>query len=412
MYKYIQGSAVASGSPGIWNPVRLNELTFAQIFTDYTGALAEIEVVELKKRYSLDLWDLATTLRFLPVTFGDWLTSIGNQSIPLQDVTPDKSRVYATYRDLWNSGFQVQSYNRNIAVEQELTLDQMIDAIVTKDGVEYSVIDKHVLFVVNGLVHNSVSLPEGLVVQDAGLSLQTSKENRIGLINFEAIGGINRYPITAEMLAPPTDDLPYKEATYIKLTGIDTADKTVGIVIGGYLHLLDSAYTQVGSNLLKVNFADYPLVERYWILKQNASVGNIKLTPFANRTDKLDFRELTSNDNIAALLTLSQSFIVTIDAVGMGIARVMAHQAELAGRYIAYDKPMLPLISDSGRLVNYTSYAAKHDYVVRTTDYFLNNYVRNTYEYEAANYTTNHRYTLRPTQYQDLFWWQIFKAKQ
>ena len=167
MYKYIQGSAVANGTPGVWNPVQLNELTFAQIFTDYSGALAEVEVVELKRRYTLDLWDLPTTLRFLPITFGEWLTSIGNQTIPLQDTAPNKDRVYATYRDLWTSGFQVQSYNRNIAVEQELTLDQMIDAIATKSDVDYSVIDKHALFVVNGIVHNSVSIPAGLVVQDA-----------------------------------------------------------------------------------------------------------------------------------------------------------------------------------------------------------------------------------------------------
>lgn len=412
MYKYIQGSAVANSAPGVWNPVQLNELTFAQIFTDFSGALAEIEVIELKRRYTLDLWDLPTTLRFLPISFGEWLISIGNQTIPLMDTAPNKDRVYATYRDLWTSGFQVQSYNRNIAVEQELTLDQMIDAIATKADVDYSVIDKHALFVVNGLVHNSVSIPEGLVVQDAGRSLQASKENRIGLINFEAIGEVNRYPITADMLLPATEDLPHKEAVYIKLPNIPTGDKTVGIVIGGYLHLLDNAYDQVGSNLLKVNLRDYPLVERYWILKQNTDVSTIKLTPFANRKDKLDFTELTTDENITALLTLSQSFVVTIDAVGLGIQRVMAHQAELAGRYIAYDKPLYPLISDTGRLINYTSYAAKHDYVVRTSDYFLTNYMRNTYPYESKHYNTNHRYVHRPTQYQDAFWLQIFKAKE
>lgn len=410
MYRYIQATAVEVGAPGAWNPVNLADLTLAEIFTNYTGALAEIEVVELQRRYSLNLWDLNTNLRFLPIKFGEWLISIGNQTIPLSDDLPTNDRVYATYRDVWTHGFQVQAYNRNIAVEQELTLDQMIDAIVSKADVDYDTIDKHALFVVNGLVHNSVAIPDGLVIQDAGRSLQASKENRVGIINFEKVGQVERFAITPDMLVPPTDDLPYTDSVYLKLPDIDTANKTVGIVIGGYLHLLDGAYDQVGSNLLKLNMRDYPIVERYWILKQNTDVSSIKLTAFNNRKDKLDFSELTSQENIAALLTLTQSFVFTIDATDIGVARVMAHQAELAGRYMAYSKPMYPLISDTGRLINYTWYAAKHDYVVRTSDYFLTNYMRRTTEFRKQRYVTNHRYVHKPVTYQDAFWLQIYRT--
>lgn len=411
MYRYIQATAVEVGAPGAWNPVNLADLTLAEIFTNYTGALAEIEVVELQRRYSLNLWDLNTNLRFLPIKFGEWLISIGNQTIPLSDDLPTNDRVYVTYRDVWNHGFQVQGYNRNIAVEQELTLDQMVDAIVSKADVDYDVVDKHALFLVNGLVHNSVAIPDGLVIQDAGRSLQASKENRVGIINFEKVGQIERFAITADMLVPPTDDLPYTDSVYLKLSGIDTTNKTVGIVIGGYIHLLDNAYDQVGSNLLKLNMRDYPIVERYWILKQNTDVSSIKLTSFNNRKDKLDFSELTSKENIAALLTLSQSFVFTIDATDIGVARLMVHQAELAGRYMAYSKPMYPLISDTGRLINYTWYAAKHDYVVRTSDYFFTNYMRRTTEFRKQQYVTNHRYVHKPTVYQDAFWLQIYRTK-
>ena len=411
MYRYIQATAVEVGAPGAWNPVNLSELTFEQIFTNYTGALVEVEVVELQRRYSLNLWDLNTNLRFLPIKLGEWLVSIGNQTIPLSDDLPANDRVYATYRDVWCHGFQVQGYNRNIAVEQELTLDQMIDAIVSKPEVDYSLVDQHALFLVNGLIHNSVAIPDGLVIQDAGKSLQASKENRVGILNFEKIGKIDRYAITPEMLVPPTEDLPYTDSVYLKLTDIDTTNKTVGIVIGGYLHLLDNAYDQVGSQLLKLNMRDYPIVERYWILKQNTDVSSIKLTSFNNRKDKLDFTELTSTENIAALLTLTQSFVVTIDAVDIGVARVMAHQAELAGRYMAYSKPMYPLISDTGRLINYTWYAAKHDYVVRTSDYFFTNYMRRTVEFRKQTMVTQHRYVHKPTVYQDAFWLQIYRTK-
>jgi len=411
MYRYIQATAVEVGAPGAWNPVNLADLTLAEIFTNYTGALAEIEVVELQRRYSLNLWDLNTNLRFLPIKFGEWLTSIGNQTIPLSDDLPANDRVYATYRDVWNYGFQVQGYNRNIAVEQELTLDQVIDAIVTKSDVDYTTADKYVLFLVNGLVHNSVAIPDGFVIEDAGRSLQASKENRVGILNFEKIGQIERFAITADMLIPPTDDLPYTDSVYLKLSGIDTTNKTVGIVIGGYLHLLDNAYDQVGSNLLKLNMRDYPIVERYWILKQSTDVSSIKLTSFNNRKDKLDFTELTTTENIAALLTLSQSFVFTIDATDVGVERLMVHQAELAGRYMAYSKPMYPMISDTGRLINYTWYAAKHDYVVRTSDYFFTNYMRRTTEFRKQKYVTNHRYVHKPTNYQDAFWLQIYRTK-
>lgn len=408
MYRYIQGSAVSQSAPGVYNPVRLDTMTFADIFTQFSAALAEIEVVELKRRYSLNLWNLPTNLRALPITLGNWLVSIGNQTIPLDDDIPKLDRVYATYRDVWQYGFQVQGYNRNISTEQPLTLDQMIDAIVTKDDVTYSDIDKYTLFVVNGLIHNSTSIPEGCIIEDAGRSLRVSKENRIGIINFETIGAIQRVPIKAEYLIPPTADLPYKDSVYIRIPDVDMKDKTVGIVIGGFLHLLDGRYDQVGSNLVKINLRDYPLVERYWALKQNTDVSGFTMTSFENRVDKLDFSELTSDENITALLTLSQSFFVVIDAVGVGVERVMAHQAELAGRYVAYSKPLYPLVSDSGRLINYTSYAAKHDYVVRTSDWKASNLMLDTWESQKGRFATNHRRTLNPIRYQDAYWLQIF----
>lgn len=411
MYKYIQGTAETKGMPGVWDPVDLSALTFAQIFSKYLGAFAELEVVELKRRYSLDLWDLPTELRHTPIKFGDWLVSIGNATIPLQDTIPKKERKYVTYRDIWQAGFQVQGFNRAIAEEQPLLLDQIVDAKISKADVDYKKIDEYALFVVNGLVHFSTYIPTGLIVADAGRTLPKARDNRIGVLNFEQVGKIKRWPITKEMLVPPLDGLPYKETVYIRMpNNVDLQNKVVGIVIGGYLHLLDGAYDQVGTNLLKIHMRDYPLIERYWDLKETTDVSNFKLTQWENRKDKVSYTELSSNENIAALFDMSQSFVVTIDAKDVGVERILVHQAELAGRYMAYEKPKLPLINSQGRLSNYTFYAGKHNWVVRTSDYFLTNRMIHTNEYRNFKAVTGHRYVHRPKEYQPAFWLGIYKV--
>jgi len=410
MYKYIQGTAVAIGSPGVWAPVNLGTLTFAQIFTRYTGAVAIVEVVEITSRYSLDLWDLPTTLRNLPITLNNWLTSVGNEMIPISEALPSKTRLFATYRDLWSAGFQVQGYNRNISEKQALLSDQIIDAKVMKSDVNYATLDQYSLFVVNGLVHFSTAIDTGIIVADAGRSLSKADDNRIGVINFEKIGKVARYPITDKMIVPNPSDLPYKETVYLSLGNIDLTAKTVGIVIGGHFHLLDGSYDQVGTNLIKIHMREYPLIDRYWELKGKTDVSAIKLTSFENRVDKLDFTELTSDANIKALLKLSQSFVVTIDAQNVGVEKVQVHQAELAGRFMSYQEPRYPIMNDTGAFSNYTWYKAKHDWVIRTSDYKYTNYMRTTTEYKLQKYVTGHRFVHRPTQYHDAFWWKLYKT--
>ncbi|QXO10884.1 hypothetical protein pEaSNUABM54_00058 [Erwinia phage pEa_SNUABM_54] len=410
MYKYIQGTAEAIGMPGVWDPANLGTLTFAQIFQRYTGAVAIVEVVEISTRYSLDLWALPTTLRQLPITLSNWLTSVGNDMIPISEAIPSKSRLYATYRDLWNAGFQVQGYNRNISEKQVLLSDQIIDAKVTKSDVNYATLDKYSLFVVNGLVHFSTAIDTGIIVADAGRSLSKADDNRIGVINFEKIGVVSRIPITDKMIVTNPSDLPLKETVYLSLGNVDLTSKTVGVVIGGHLHLLDGAYDQVGTNLLKIHMREYPLVDRYWELKGKTDVSSIKITPFENRVDKLDFTELTSDANIKALLKLSQSFVVTIEAQNIGVEKLQVHQAELAGRFVAYEEPRYPIMNDTGAFSNYSWYKAKHDWVIRTSDYQYTNYMRTTTEYKLQRYVTNHRYVHRPTQYHDSFWWKLYKV--
>lgn len=411
MYKYIRGAAETRGMPGVWDPVDLSVLTFDQIFTKYLGAYAELEVVEIKTRYSLDLWELPVELRTSPIKFGDWLIMIGNQTIPLKDTIPKKKRIYATYRDVWSYGFQVQGYNKLISEQQPLLLDQIEDALVSKKGVDYAKMDKYCLFVVNGLIHQSTYIPSGMVVSEAGRTLPKTRDNRIGVINFEKIGEIKRWPITKDMLVAPTEDLPYKETVYIRMPNeVDLQSRTVGIVIGGHFHLLDGAYDQVGTNILKIHMRDYPLVERYWELEAKTDVSRFKLTKYENRPDKLDLRELLSNEFIAELFDMSLTFIVTIDAKDVGVERILAHQAELAGRYMAYESPKLPLINGWGATLNYTHYKAKHGHVVRTSDYFLTNRMYPTADYLSFPAVTNHRYVHRAVEYQPAFWWGIYKV--
>lgn len=410
MYRLVSATGETKQNPGNWGALDIGNSTFATIYADNLATVAILEIVELKTQVQLDFADLPSTMRVLQQTVNDWLDQVGNNTIPYTTDIVTKKKTSVTFVNPWTHGFSMFGYNRNYSDEAVLGQSQITDLRLTKSGIDYANLDRHSLISINGFFHWSSYSTKGIEVPEAGKSLAIANDNRIGLLNFNGVGNITKVKITEECIVPTAGNLPYKEAVFLKIPDLNLQNRTVAMVIGGYLHILDDVYTQVGTNLIQLNLARYPFVTRYHEMQAAFDVSAIKLTEYANRPDKVMLSELMSDENILALLTLPQTFMVVIDSQAVQVRKQAAVNAYLAGRYYSKEKPTLPMFTTTGYLAEYSYYQGKFDtYVLRTSDYIKGNYLRYTYQYLDATYSTQHQITTKPTTYHMNYFLDIYR---
>lgn len=413
MYRFVRGSAEQKGLPGYWQDVDLSAMTFHEIYTRYSGAYAILELVEMKTNYSFDFSQAPLDIRQLDLKFGDWLLLVGNKTIPfLEEGVMEKEVVTASFFDAWVHGFKILGYNRGIHEDRYLTQDQIIDLRLTKEDVNYQDVADSCLFTVNGTFYNHFPTDVGIVIPDGARSALIAKDNRVGILNLASIGTIKTFDITEEMIVDTKASFPMANSVYLNVPGLDLTQQTVFLVIGGYLHALDGWYSQVGTNLIKLDFKRFPWIKRYWKLKDKIDLPDFDIEEYQNRPDKVNLAELFSNDTITKLITMPQSFVVAINKTGVRVTDEMVHLGELGGRYYSYGKPNLPLFDEEGELVEYTSYRGADDvWVMRVTPELRQNYLLRYMPWNEQKVVTNHRVTTQPTMYRELFFKKIMVSK-
>lgn len=413
MYVFERGSAEQKGLPGVWQDTDLSNLTFYEINRKYSGAVAILKLVETKSFYSLDFKNLPFDLKDLDLKLKDWLVLVGNRKIEfLEAGEKEKKVVTATFAEAYTYGFKVLGYNRDFHEDRLLTEQQVIDLRLVKDDVDYQDIVDNCLISVNGIFYNAFAAKHGIIIPDAARSRALARDNRVGIVNFGKLGKLTRYPITESNIVKTFADVPLSDTTYLSIPNVDLTNKTLFLVIGGVLHTMDGWYTQVGTNLIKLAFRNYPWVEHYWDFKQRYQLPEFNIQRWENRVDKLKLDELFSNDTITKLLTCPQSFIVTIDNVGIQVLNEPVHQASLAGRLYSYgSKPNLPLFNDQGFIAEYTSYKGADDtYVIRAPNDIRDHRLYDYTEWRKQQFITDHQVTTSPFRYSEMFFKRIVRS--
>lgn len=413
MYVFVRGSAEQKGLPGVWQDTDLSNLTFNEINQRYSNAVAIIKLVETKQNYTLDFANLPFDLKTLDLVFNDWLALIGNRTIEFLEVgEKEKKVVTATFTEAYSYGFKVLGYNRDFHEDRQLTDQQVIDLRLVKSDVDYQELKDNCLFSVNGIFYNVLAAKNGIIIPDAARSRSLAKDNRVGLVNFGKLGKLTCYPITEDNIVKTYANVPMSDTVYLNIPNVDLTNKTMFLVIGGVLHTMDGWYSQVGTNLLKLNFKSYPWVEHYWDFKQRYQLPEFNIQRWENRVDKLKLDELFSNDTITKLLTCPQSFIVTIDGTGIQVLNEPIHNACLAGRHYTYgSKPNLPIFNDQGFICEYTSYRGHDDtYVIRAPNDIRDHRLYDYTEWRSQTFITDHQVTTSPFRYSELFFKRIVKS--
>lgn len=324
-----------------WIEVDITDKPLKDLFALYRKV--EVPVYDFfGKPHTLNLYDFERELRNRDYTLSSWFVRIGERKLNLVQGHTTLNFSYVNYVPVNYHTSTVKPAKAGYHPSHEVALEDYDDLIVDIKGYDATYITKYCLFSVNGFIFPSKYQNYGTRVLHAADAIRDSENMDAGFLNFEKVGAIKQIPITKNMITKIDES-----KTWFDRITVDTTEyignKTVGIVIGGYLHLLDDTVKVVGPNTLTVSLRNYNLRERVINSMKELDLEFMGLDQVNTGVIVKDF---LNEDNIVDYLTSKYSFLVLIDNTEMAVEYEVVSTASMAGTFIISEKQRL------GRLVD------------------------------------------------------------
>lgn len=323
------------------------------------------------------------------LTITDWLTQMGNDTLPFRSELPRFNPQYVKYTNGWMAGFEFTPVGDPGTPTQGGSPYDKDDLLVTKENVDPLIIGKYGLFSINGLYHITDYNHQGAYIKGGNRSVRRSNDNQIGLTSFEDVGEIRCHPITESMISSAGGGRGLIKGTYITLPDtIDIENKTVLMVIGGYLQVLSKTYTRVADRSWRIELGNLSLLERYYESYKFIDYSSLGLSDYEPNPTLISKDEFFSDAVLTRYLTLQQSFVVVVDSPSFFQEYRAIETAGLPGRYYSSKTDPYPVVGAYGRLLEYHYIKENGINVVATTRNTRHNYdfyYRNASEYNRSD---------------------------
>lgn len=296
-------------------------------------------------------------------TVTQWLTSLGNRTLPFADTPPDFNIRYVRYAKAVHAGYRYDSIPRSGQYPSNLSESLKEDLVLTHPENSPEEVVDYCLISVNGLYHRAQATNNGVHVFGANRSLRLANDNQIGIHSFRQIGMIQTIPISESMIGPQLPGAPFQDGVYLNVpANVDISNKTVLVVIGGYLQVLGNTYTRISDRAYRIQMYRLSLPERYYDSRSRIDMSSLEIPQYPSNDALIEPNDLLSDTAIMKLLTLEQSFLVVVDTPSLFQDLIPMEQTRLPGRWIDRNFDQEPIMGPYGRMVEY--HATKEDGLV------------------------------------------------
>lgn len=374
MYQYVSALAKPLTGDKRWTSVNISGMTMRAIYATYSRVIATLSNVSLTANVSLDLANIRAAVGAETITFSQFLTNNGNSTLPTSNTLPVLNTKYARYGDAFRSGYTVTPVHAGSAPSAPMPAGAKESLLLTRTGVNYQTLYQSCLVSVNGFYHMTDYSTDGLYVLNGMQSQRLSGQNGIGLLNFQDIGTISYIPITSQMVykQDPTQSL--QDNCYLD-AGQDLSNKTVYLVLGGYLHLIDNKLVKrISASLFCVNFGNLPYIDRYFNSKKYIDMSPLCLETTPRNPDQISIANFYSDDVITKYCSLSQSFFVVLSNNDTFVETEALGDSLMPGLYVGYTPPIYPITTQQGKHPNYWSTYEDTQWSIAMNDCLRKNY--------------------------------------
>lgn len=337
-------------------------------------------------------------------TVQGWLTDIGNLTLPWEAKLPNEKERVVKYAQAWHAGYVAQPKGRDFHVNADISAFDKNDLLLTHPVHSYADYDKYCLTTVNGYFHITDYTSSGIHVLDGNKSIRRANNNQIGVYSFETVGAIQKVPVTEAMVKPQSPGAPLNDAAYISMPlGIDIENKTVLLVVGGYLHVLGKVYKPVGDRTWRVEVGASMFLDRYIQSVKELDLDVLGLTADPLNPTLMSLEQMRSDATVMKYLTLSQTFFVIVDTPTFFQDFEPIESLRLPGRFIDEVATRLPLVGAYGRMLDYHTIHEVDTYVYAATNNPRHDYDATHTKWQNNIVVDGGRYPSHPFYHEDAF---------
>ncbi len=299
--------------------------------------------------FTLDLYKYETELRSYNGTLDEWFESIGDRALTITKQYPTLKLRTANYMPgFWKKGTYLFA-GKNTHPSRELPIEQYQDLVIDINPEVNSRIHNYSLTTVNGYVVNSNLHDYGVRALYGGDIIRKSNRYSVGHINFENIGKVTRIPVTESMVHKVDESRSLYDNILIN-TKTNLSGKTVGIVLGGYLHLLDDFVRITGEQTIGLTMNKIDILNR---LYESMPILDISYMALDNIMFGSVVNKVLSDEALLKYLTSPYTFIVLIDNPDMFTSTTTVNDVTSRYRYTTTNETLGVLRSNLGTVMDY-----------------------------------------------------------
>ena len=375
MYFYKSALAIDKNLDAQWANVDISNLRMIDIFAVYRKVYVTLTNNFLNTDVAIDLDSLRAVYSSDEITFNNFLILNADNTLVTIPAIPNHTTKFAKWSDAFRAGYKVEVMNINTSLTANVLPSSKTAIRLDRNNppTDMGIFFDHCLVSINGFFHRTDTDRQFTYVLDANDSLFKSKQNQVGILSFLDIGKIEQVSITPDMIIPQANGAPLKNKTFLKL-GMDISNKTVMLVLGGYLLFIDDkSFMQNGDDTFVLNFNQMPLLERFFESNPYINLKALGLPESSDNISLVNVPEFFSDANLIKYLTLSQSFFVILDSPSIFTNKIYLRESKLPGMFTAYKEPVDPLFVNNGRIAEYWKTLEDGHWAVSVQDSYLRN---------------------------------------
>lgn len=369
-----------------WSDTDLSNSIVSTLYSNYSKVIIVLHNSITNENINVDISYLRQLYYNYTGTLSDLVLLLGNTTYETIPSLPSTKINYIKYSDAFRSMYKVDLTIAGVITPDNYPNNDKHDLLITRPNfhTDLSLLHDYCLLSVNGYYHMTDSDSTNTFILKGADTMRRSSINHVGILSFLGIGKVSKIPISN--IVGQTDNSPLKEKVYFT-TNTNTINKSVILVLGGYLVMLDGiVFNKVGDNSFSVDLNKLSYIERICESRRSIDLSSLLLTDQTISTDVLNLEEAWSDDVIRRYFSLPQSYLVVIDTANLLFNRIPIKHSDIPGIFTSYKEPKYPLIVGYGKSVEYWKTFEDGHWNVSVHDSYYRNYI---FAQQALNDNSN-----------------------
>lgn len=348
------------------------------------------------------------------ITVQQWLTAIGNKTLPFDAALPNEKLRLVKYAQAWHCGYNIRPIARNGHVNSTVSKFDKEDLLLTHPKFTPQKIRDNALITVQGYFHLTDWTEDGVRIYGGNDTVRKCNDNQIGIYSFEQIGGLNFVRITDDMITVGENSTLWN-GTYLTMPdNVDLENKTVLFVSGGFLNVLSNVYERTNDRTWRIHFGNMMFLDRIISSIQDMDLSSLGLEFDPKDPTRINVEQLKSDATVRAYLNLTQTFFVVVDSASFFQYFKPVESLKAPGRFMDVISEQTPLTGAYGKMLDYHTIrepnmhnpdvAMKQLYVYCATDNVRNAYDANQLDWTKQKQVDGGRYPAHPKRHETAYY--------